>query len=366
MAILQRCQHQPCRNYFKLTLSICPRCGTQIPRGLKFICFRKTINGKIHHYSLGRVPVSEAEVAYGEWVKSFTVPLSVQSASMRWSELAGLYIEKLKSEGKTIHSEAKRFTDRMSEFCGDSRCNQIPPEIVKQFHVGLRSAGLAPSTCDKHIKMLSAAWNYVLPDTPNPFKRVKLYNPDNTLVRYLTDDEESRILEAAKGKFNKAPKHLYAIILLAIDTGMREQNILRLRADEVHLDHGVITVRQKRDLSATVVVSTRSMCELKSIYPEDAGYFFVNPRTKEPYGDITKTFKEMKRRAGITKPFRFHDFRHHCAFKLARYTNGNVLLVKEALQHRDIKTSLKYIHTMRDQVREAVEAVSKAVNESER
>ncbi len=52
--------------------------------------------------------------------------------------------------------------------------------------------------------------------------------------------------------------------------------------------------------------------------------------------------------------FRFDDLRHNLATKLLRQT-GNLKLVQRALNHDDLKTTLRYAHVLDTEVAEALE-----------
>ena len=70
----------------------------------------------------------------------------------------------------------------------------------------------------------------------------------------------------------------------------------------------------------------------------------------------------MRAKAGI-KDFRFHDFRHDFASKLLRET-GNLKLVQRALNHADIKSTLRYAHVLDEDIAAAVERVAKSRKKS--
>jgi len=57
--------------------------------------------------------------------------------------------------------------------------------------------------------------------------------------------------------------------------------------------------------------------------------------------------------------FRFHDFWHDLATKLLRET-GNLKLVQKALNHGDIKSTLRCAHVLDEEVADAVERVAKS------
>lgn len=77
----------------------------------------------------------------------------------------------------------------------------------------------------------------------------------------------------------------------------------------------------------------------------------------------TKTaWQSLRAKAGV-KGFRFHDFRHDFGTKLLRET-GNLKLVQKALNHKDIKSTMRYAHVLDEDVAAAVEAIARSRNES--
>jgi integrase len=61
--------------------------------------------------------------------------------------------------------------------------------------------------------------------------------------------------------------------------------------------------------------------------------------------------------------FRFHDFRHDFGTKLLR-ESGNLKLVQKALNHRDIKSTLRYAHVLDEDVAAAVERLAESRKKS--
>ena len=73
-------------------------------------------------------------------------------------------------------------------------------------------------------------------------------------------------------------------------------------------------------------------------------------------------WQRMRAKAGV-KDFRFHDFRHDFGTKLLRDT-GNLKLVQKALNHGDIKSTLRYAHVLDEEVAAAIERVAKSRKKS--
>jgi integrase len=69
-------------------------------------------------------------------------------------------------------------------------------------------------------------------------------------------------------------------------------------------------------------------------------------------------WQRLRADAGLAD-FRFHDFRHDFGSKLLRDT-GNLKLVQKALNHADIKSTLRYAHVLDGDVADAVERVARA------
>lgn len=72
----------------------------------------------------------------------------------------------------------------------------------------------------------------------------------------------------------------------------------------------------------------------------------------------TKSAWQSLRVASGVKDFRFHDFRHDFGSKLLR-DSGNLKLVQKAMNHRDIKSTMRYAHVLDEDVAEAVENLAK-------
>jgi integrase len=80
------------------------------------------------------------------------------------------------------------------------------------------------------------------------------------------------------------------------------------------------------------------------------------------YNGVRNAWWHLRRRAGVAG-FRFHDFRHDFGTKLLRET-GNLELVRRALNHADIKTTVRYAHVLKTEVAEAMERVTESRNRS--
>jgi integrase len=110
---------------------------------------------------------------------------------------------------------------------------------------------------------------------------------------------------------------------------------------------------------------------LQGHHPEHV-FTYVAQRTRDgrvhgeryplTYSGVQIAWRRLRKRAGVSG-FRFHDFRHDLASKLLRQT-GNLKLTQRALNHRSIKSTLRYAHVLDNEVADAMQRVSESLNRS--
>jgi integrase len=80
------------------------------------------------------------------------------------------------------------------------------------------------------------------------------------------------------------------------------------------------------------------------------------------YNGAKTAWQRLRSISGVAN-FRFHDFRHDFGTKLLR-DSGNLKLVQKALNHRDIKSTLRYAHVLDEDVAAAVERLAESRKKS--
>ena len=187
--------------------------------------------------------------------------------------------------------------------------------------------------CLKHIFTKAIEWGIV---QKNPGKKVKLLRERNTRLRYLNEKEIGRLYDACA-------EHLKPIVTVALNTGMRKEEILSLRWKD--LDYRIRTISildtkngESREIPMNDIVY-RTLLAIKRKY--DSPWVFCK-RNGERYGNIRKAFEGARKRAGIVD-FRFHDLRHTFASYLVM--NGiDLKTVQELLGHKSFEMTLRYAH----------------------
>jgi integrase len=185
-------------------------------------------------------------------------------------------------------------------------------------------------------------------------------------VRELAEHEAERLQAATRDD-------LAPFFAFARASGLRFKECL-LHWSEVNFPGRQIRKTGKGGKIVTVPI-TSTICgilwPLQGYHP-DFVFTFVADRTvagrvkgrRYPltyYGART-AWQQMKKRSGVVD-FRFHDIRHDVATKLLRET-GNLRLVQRALNHSDIRSTLRYAHVLDQEVADALERVTESQNRS--
>jgi integrase len=232
------------------------------------------------------------------------------------------------------------------------------PDLWRQWKATM-SSRCARSTLHKYLSFLTRAFSYAvecdwLP--LNPLAKVRKPSPGPSRVRFLADDERQRLLMACQMSRNWT---LYPLVVLALATGGRKNELRGLRWSEVDLDAGAVRfVRTKTHLDRTVPVVGEALAVLRGLVTRQRpGVALVFAR-----GDGTAP-REMEcawstaRRVAGVRDFRFHDLRHTYASYLAM-AGSDLRTIAELMGHRKVQQSFLYAHLLPSHTREAVQRMS--------
>ena len=227
--------------------------------------------------------------------------------------------------------------------------------------------------------------------TKNPVNGVKLPSAKNKVTKevnaYTSEEIEAIVAEAKRTYSNGAPVYRYGyVIILLLNTGMREGEPLFLKWDDVDFEkrriyvHGNVVDVKNRDENAEVnytiieqetaktAKSTRyiplndnaieALENLRCIIKDDHRVIATKNHTIVSTHKIYTTMRNIVRRCNISgKANLVHSLRHTFATTLIR--NGvDIKAVSEILGHEDAATTLKiYHHVIEEQKHAAVTAL---------
>jgi integrase len=258
----------------------------------------------------GRLKAEQREGKYFE--KAKVVP---------FREIGTEYLSVVDSRRKRKGDDRARMNRWISAF-GDQDATTITPRQIEKVLCELQTEGKEPATLVRHLTVLKATFNRAKRIgllRENPTDIVKTPKVNNVIVRYLTPEQETRLLA-------QLPIAYHAIAITALHTGLRQGELLRLTWPDVDWNVGVLTVQESKagerrriPMNSTVVgllsglKAQQAGNVTEKIFPCDGRY-------------LRRAFTKAVKAAGLS-PFRFHDLRHTFASRLAmRGANDRTLM----------------------------------------
>lgn len=206
---------------------------------------------------------------------------------------------------------------------------------------------LALSTLNRYRAAISAAlsWGKRKRLYPkgwvNPVNEVEQHPENNARVRFLTEDEYSRLLAVAR--VSAWPK-LRALIMLAVTTGARRGALEGLKWSDVDLDNRRAFVeRTKNGESFVLVLLPEVVDELRKIKGKgaDEHLVFCGRKTNSPAA-FYSSWKTALKAARINGAC-FHTLRHTHASWLAQ-RGAQLLEIADSMGHKSLTMTRRYAH----------------------
>ena len=294
-----------------------------------------------------------------------------------------------KTIASLIHCFNKLFSKPLTE---------ITPAIIEQWRSKRINDGISNATLNRDIGTLKSVmtkateWGFI---QESPLKNLKLSKIDRSpKVRYLSVEEETLLRQVlldrehqlmqerinanqwrADREYPLFPEfsdddfcdHLMPMVLLSINTGLRQGELFHLRWDMVNLSESSLILEgsiTKNSSSRYLPLNDEAKDIMQRLYNKSElkkGLVFPS-KNNQPFNNIKRSWSSVLKKAQITQ-FRWHDLRHHFASKLVM-AGVDLNTVRELLGHSDIKMTLRYSHLAPEHKVSAVKKINWVKNDT--
>lgn len=275
---------------------------------------------------------------------------------------AKLWLAKLQETGSRSHDE---YAGRVEQHFAPMSARPLV-EIRRNDVIAWRDSLLervSAATVNTVMGTLSAFFTWCIEQDwieHNPCHGVKRLKPDARVFPWLDSTEAiTRVL-------GECPEHIRTIVAVLVGTGMRLDEALHLRWDDVDLEHRIVTVhRGRRGRAPTgttksgkarrVPIFDSVLGVLKAMKLARGGNSLLWPggyrrlRGTEPERALSQAavrdpFKLAAKRAGLPPELRLHDLRHTFA-SLFLVDGGDIFKLSRILGHNSVAiTERTYAH----------------------
>jgi integrase len=255
------------------------------------------------------------------------------------------------------------YSKHLIKFFGETNLLSVTTKKISRYKVIRNEAGAKPATINRELAMLSKAFNLAVKEwewlNENPVSKVPKEKEDNKRDRWLTQEEENRLL-------GFSPEWLSEIIVFALNTGLRQDELLSLEWPRVSLIRKTILIQKSKSGRPRTVPLNRFGLELlnmkysKKVLSINGLVFVSSVGTKIDADNLRRAFYGVLKKAEIEN-FKFHDLRHTFATRLAQ-SGIDIYKIAKLLGHEDIRMTQRYAHHCPESLRDGVEILESYYN----
>lgn len=277
--------------------------------------------------------------------------------------IAPKYVGDRKVTGVRGHNRCNFILEAIKDYFGKKKLRGITASDIENFKLKRletktrqRDGQRSITTVNRELALLRRMLNIAHREgwiIKNPFDATeKLISTadEKKRDRILTKEEEILLLD----KCLELKLLLRPIIICALDTGMRQGEILSLTWQNVNLEKGIISIaalNTKTLKSREIALTTRLKAELEILLE-------VAKSTDEKvfgYTTISKAFSKLVKSCNLND-LRFHDLRHTAA---TRMVQAGIPLpeVGRILGHTQANTTYRYVNANTDTARRVATAL---------
>jgi integrase len=202
---------------------------------------------------------------------------------------------------------------------------------------------MAPATINRELAFLKRLYNVAIGDglaESNPVKGVRQFKENNARVRFLSDDEETRLRKAI------AEDH-WTLVAVALHTGLRRSEQFHLRWRDVDFGNGVLTVPRSKHGEVRRVPMNETVRDILAALPSRlrSPHVFPSATGETPIDSqnfVNRVFVKGLKAAAI-EDFTWHCLRHTFASRLVM-KGVDLRTVQEVLGHKTLSMTLRYAH----------------------
>jgi integrase len=255
----------------------------------------------------------------------------------------------------------------------NKRVSDLNAKDIDKFRDKRINEGVAPATVNRDVSALSGVLSHWVKHDKgmvHPLANLEaLRVADDETVRYLTPDESKRLRQALadrdalaaaerasankwradRGKelmpeINGYCDHITPMVLLSLNTGMRQGELFSLAWESVDLSIKTLTVlasHSKGNNTRVIPLNVEAHAVLTTIKPETAkGLVFKSPVTGGRFNNVKKAWAEITKAAGVPD-LRWHDLRHDFASQLVM-KGAPLFTVQKLMGHANSRMTQRY------------------------
>lgn len=295
----------------------------------------------------------KGEIAEGKWFEK------LPGENYTFKDLMDKYMKDYSAVNKkpSSHIRDRSLNNHLQKCFGQLYLPEITSRLIAEYKIKRRNEGACSRTVNYELALMNHAFNMAIREweliETNPVSKVKKERVRNILERWLSVDQENKLLLAS-------PRWLQEIIIFAINTGLRRGEILSLKLSQVDFNRRTLIIfEQKNGAVDTLPLNQKAMGILedrrKNKLPDCDLAFPSQNGTRILDRNLFRAFLTALSRAEIEN-FRFHDLRHTFATRLVQVGVG-IYEVQKLGRWKNASMVMRYAHHNPESLRSSIEVL---------
>lgn len=258
-----------------------------------------------------------------------------------FSELILQYLQEVTPKTKSAKEDGYRLRALARKRIAQYSMVALTPSRIAEYR-DIRLKEVSAGTVLRELAYFSCVINHarrewgINIDNPIPLIRKPESPPSRT--RVLSDAEKDRLFDILKPRFKNSNPWILFIVQFALETAMRQGEILALRWADIDLNKRTAHLETtKNGDRRTVPLSTRAVQILQELPRNIDGRVFPMNRPA-----LCANFESACKRVGI-EDLHFHDLRHTAITNMASKFS-NILELSAVTGHKQLSMLKKYYH----------------------
>ena len=263
------------------------------------------------------------------------------------------YLKKEKNYSDNTIVAYKKDIDTFSKFCSEElnkkNISHLDYKIIRNWIVKLSDSNLSPLTINRKISALSRYYDFLIKINEikeSPLKKHKRLKVQSKIIIPFSEEEVLTVIDVFHDDFEG--KRNMLIIEMLYSTGLRRDELINIKIDDIFFDDSLIKVRGKRNKERLVPIITtlkQSMniyLELRNkIKTKFNNLFITSKGTKIGPSLVYRIVKKYFSKVSTKVKRSPHVLRHSFATHLLN-NGADINSIKEILGHSSLASTQIY------------------------
>jgi len=243
----------------------------------------------------------------------------------------------------------------MIKYLGNIQLSELTKSSIEDF-ISYRVKGVSAYAGRKDLINIKAMLNWAVENNflnSNPANRIKRIKTPEKLPVFFNKEDFEKLISTI------GTEDLRDLVIFAVNTGLRQGEIINLEFSQVDFINRVITLDNQNHITKSKRVRSIPLNEItlqilnKRVGKNSSSYIFNLNDNKINQDFLIHKFKKFIFMAGLNPKLKFHSLRHTFASWLVQ-RGVSIYEVSKLLGHSDIKTTEIYSHLRAEDLRRSV------------